>query len=164
MEHSLLPHLTHAFAGGAVHACEGRAPHRSAAPCPFSQVFSRERKKDMKRKQVDVRDMGMNCQRPPEQVWFLQRPCCRNCFWQGCVTPACEKAVLLGEGAHSGLGGCSSPKPLTFMGQFEDIYYTERYKLLIFGSIPHWQVVPKTLLLLCLFVGFLLLLLCFLLP
>lgn len=73
MEHSLLPHLTHAFAGGdgAVHACEGTAPRRSAAPCPFNQVCLRERKKDMKRKQVDVRDTRMSCQRPPDEVWFL---------------------------------------------------------------------------------------------
>lgn len=118
MEHSLLPHLTHAFAGGdgAVHACEGRAPRRTAAPRPFNQVCPRERKKDTKTKQVDMRDTRTNYQRPPDQVWFLQRPCCRSCIWQGCITPGCEEAVLLGQGALSGLGGCSSPKPLSFVG------------------------------------------------
>lgn len=77
MEHSLLPHLTNAFAGGdgAVHACEGRAPRTSAAPCPFNQLCPRERKKDMKRKRVGVRHTRMSCWGPPDQVWFLQRPC-----------------------------------------------------------------------------------------
>lgn len=104
MEHSLLPHLTQTFAGDMVQCTHVRGEHLvPSAPCPFSQVCHRGRKKDVKRKRMDVSDTRMNCQRPPDQGWFLQRPCCRNCLWQGCVTPTCEKAVLLGEGAQSGL-------------------------------------------------------------
>lgn len=30
--------------------------------------------------------------------------------------------MLLGERAHSGLGVCPNPKPLTFLGQFEKLH------------------------------------------
>jgi len=98
--------------------------------------FPEERKKEVKKEHAGVRDKRMHCQRPPGQVWFLHRPCCKSCFQQGCVTPACEQVVLLGEGAHSELG-VSDPKALTLVGQFENTYDTGRYKLLFLGSIPN---------------------------
>lgn len=116
-----------------VRCVPARGEHLTEVLClvPSAGWFPRERRKEVRKEQVGVRDKRMNCQRPPGQVWFLQRPCCKNCCQQGCVTPE-----LLGEGAHSALGECPNPKPLAFVGQFEKTYYTGRYKLLIFGSIP----------------------------
>lgn len=81
---------------GILHKC-------SACPCSWTISQGEEKRGEKGTK---------GCQRPG-QAWLLQRPCCRNCCWQGCVRPACVKAGLLGEGTHSGSGVCPSPKPLT---------------------------------------------------
>lgn len=85
----------------------------------------RERRKEVRKEQVGGRDKRANS-RPPRVVWFFQRPCWRNCFWQGCDMPAHERATQVPQSQSS---HCC--------GTVWDAYCTGGHKLLIVGLIPN---------------------------